>query len=526
MGKSPPSWERTFPGHGYRRMAVPPHPQGNADRNLLFGILALQMDFISRDELVAGMRAWVLDKSKGLGGVLVRQGALRQDLYAALAIMVAEHLEVHGNDAQKSLRALGSVGALRHDLQGIADADVQASLAHVPEHRAAQEPSTVGRPTPAGTRYRISGLAAALLVGVIAASAATVWLQREQARQEIDAALRQAEASNRRSLADQSIRDALDQAEQARAELQAMLNQPGGVFALLNEPARWDAQVQAARAAVERARAATADAADAGIQDSIRQLDKLVRQDDDDRKTALFLEKIRLDRSTAGDPGLDNEGAARAYPQVFVAARFAIYDNTREVGARIVDSAIKDQWVAALDDWAGVALRVKQYDRVGQLVAMARDADPDPQWRDKVRQAKVLFDPEALADLSRKAPADKLSPQIISLIVTFLPKDRPERESLLRSGLIRFPGDFWLNLQMATEMQASNLTEAIGVARVAVVVRPHSAAAYNHLGTMLGKQGRLDEAVGAFEMALRIEPKSAPIRNNLAGLLHDHKRLP
>jgi hypothetical protein len=32
-----------------------------ADRNLLFGVLALQMDFIDRDALVKAMNAWVLD---------------------------------------------------------------------------------------------------------------------------------------------------------------------------------------------------------------------------------------------------------------------------------------------------------------------------------------------------------------------------------------------------------------------------------------------------------------------------------
>jgi hypothetical protein len=37
-----------------------------SDRNLLFGILALQMDFISRDALIAAMNAWVLDKAKPL----------------------------------------------------------------------------------------------------------------------------------------------------------------------------------------------------------------------------------------------------------------------------------------------------------------------------------------------------------------------------------------------------------------------------------------------------------------------------
>src|SRR5438552_4022178 len=36
-----------------------PMPGSASDRNLLFGILDLQMDFISRDQLVAAMYAWV-----------------------------------------------------------------------------------------------------------------------------------------------------------------------------------------------------------------------------------------------------------------------------------------------------------------------------------------------------------------------------------------------------------------------------------------------------------------------------------
>jgi hypothetical protein len=42
-------------------------PSVHAERNLLFGILAVQMDFISRDALIAAMHAWVLDKVKPLG---------------------------------------------------------------------------------------------------------------------------------------------------------------------------------------------------------------------------------------------------------------------------------------------------------------------------------------------------------------------------------------------------------------------------------------------------------------------------
>jgi len=64
------------------------------------------MDFISRDQLVAGMNAWVLEKSKPLGHILVEQKVLRVDLHAALHTMVEKHLEVHGQDAAKSLAAL------------------------------------------------------------------------------------------------------------------------------------------------------------------------------------------------------------------------------------------------------------------------------------------------------------------------------------------------------------------------------------------------------------------------------------
>ena len=42
-------------------------------------ILALQLDFISRDLLVAAMNAWVLAKDRSLGGILLERGAFSQD---------------------------------------------------------------------------------------------------------------------------------------------------------------------------------------------------------------------------------------------------------------------------------------------------------------------------------------------------------------------------------------------------------------------------------------------------------------
>jgi serine/threonine-protein kinase len=107
-----------------------PCPAG-ADRNLLFGILALQMDFIRRDDLIAAMNAWVLDKTKSLGQILLAQQALRPEKHELLEALVRAHLEMHGQDPQRSLAALSAVGPVRGDLQQMADADVQASLVHV-----------------------------------------------------------------------------------------------------------------------------------------------------------------------------------------------------------------------------------------------------------------------------------------------------------------------------------------------------------------------------------------------------------
>jgi formylglycine-generating enzyme required for sulfatase activity/serine/threonine protein kinase len=127
----------------------------------LFGILALQMDFISRDALIAAMNAWVLDKAKPLGQILLEQQALAVERHALLNALVQEHLKLHGNDPAKSLAAVSSVGSVRHDLAQIADPDLEHSLAHVSAARHqgadswATQAGSVGAATSQGLRFRI-----------------------------------------------------------------------------------------------------------------------------------------------------------------------------------------------------------------------------------------------------------------------------------------------------------------------------------------------------------------------------------
>jgi serine/threonine-protein kinase len=135
----------------------------SSDRNLLFGILALQMDFITRDALVAGMNAWVLQKNRPLGDLLVEQGALAAADQALLEPLVRRHVEQHGGDASKSLASLSSVDWIGPALEpvGKADRDVQETLAKIQQGQSATDPNETaiasypGLSTPGGIRYRI-----------------------------------------------------------------------------------------------------------------------------------------------------------------------------------------------------------------------------------------------------------------------------------------------------------------------------------------------------------------------------------
>jgi hypothetical protein len=104
-------------------------PKAQGDRNLLFGILALQMDFISRDALIVAMHAWVLNKSRPLGEILVEQGALAVNRRSILSALVDEHVAQHEGDPQQSLAALRLPPAVQQDLEQFADPEVNASLA-------------------------------------------------------------------------------------------------------------------------------------------------------------------------------------------------------------------------------------------------------------------------------------------------------------------------------------------------------------------------------------------------------------
>jgi serine/threonine-protein kinase len=131
-----------------------------ADRNLLYGILALQADLISRDALINAMSAWTLAKLRPLGDILLEQGAFDPEAHALVEALVKKSLARHDGNVEQSLAALSSIGTARQQLEQLGDPDLNASLPRVSAARERDDSSTkqdvtVGTPTSSGLRFRI-----------------------------------------------------------------------------------------------------------------------------------------------------------------------------------------------------------------------------------------------------------------------------------------------------------------------------------------------------------------------------------
>jgi tetratricopeptide (TPR) repeat protein len=359
------------------------------------------------------------------------------------------------------------------------------------------------------------------LVAVLGGSAGIVWYQHEQNRRATEAALRAAAEGRKLALAEQGVAEALQQAEDTRRELHQILRQPGGVFGLLNDPARWQALTQAARGSLQRAAALLANAGPRARAELGRhkwRLEAEVGRDDADRTLALRLEKIRLDRAALVEGKFDYAQAEREYPRAFQRAGLGQPgDAVAAVAARIRGSAIKEQLVAALDDWAWISRYPR---RKAWLLAVARRADPDS-WSNRIRDLKVWHDRAALQRLAQEAKVEKLSPQLLTVLGMMLRVTGGDAVSLLKAAQVRYPQDFWLNYELGLALRVRKQAgEAVGYYRVALALRPNTSTVYVNLAWVLLDKGDLDEAIACYQKAVALDPKYALAHHHLGLALH------
>src|SRR5215468_5279752 len=100
-------------------------------RDLLFGLLALQVGLVDQGQLVAAFQAWTRDKARPLAEHLVARGDLDAEQRAGVAAMVGLHLKRHGDAVERSLAAIPAGRSTFESLARIGDPVIDATLAQV-----------------------------------------------------------------------------------------------------------------------------------------------------------------------------------------------------------------------------------------------------------------------------------------------------------------------------------------------------------------------------------------------------------
>ena len=101
-----------------------------AERNLLFGLLALQNGLINQGQLVAAFQAWTLDKARALADHLLALGHLNDAQRAVVEAMADLHVAKHG-DVERSLAAIPAGRSTHESLARLGDPDIEDTLTHV-----------------------------------------------------------------------------------------------------------------------------------------------------------------------------------------------------------------------------------------------------------------------------------------------------------------------------------------------------------------------------------------------------------
>ncbi|HEY7423919.1 MAG TPA: protein kinase [Gemmataceae bacterium] len=296
--------------------------------------------------------------------------------------------------------------------------------------------------------------------------------------------------------------------------------------AALQEAERWQQEEKWSEAlsAVRRAQGVLGGfGAEAALKQQIAQRGR-------DVEMAQRLEETRLQYTTVKDGHFDWDACIASYAAAFQWYGLDVENlEPAEAGERIRAQSIHRQLVTALDHWAFLLTNRNDRDRVKQLLAVARAADPDP-WRDRLRDYLEGKDPKALSELVASAQPDELPPAT-AVVLAKLTRETPEAERvaiLLRQLWRRHPNDFWVNHELAYCLQflrTPRLEEAIPFYTAAIALRPQSPGVHINLGYALHDKGHLDEAIAEYREAIQIQKDYVMAHLNLGYALRDKGRL-
>jgi hypothetical protein len=109
-----------------------------ADREILFGLLALQNGLVGRDDLVTAFQIWMKDKTQTLAQILQQRTSGLPAEFELLQRLVELHITKHGQDPQQSLASLSSLDSVINELQQLGNADIEATFMQIGQDQRSQ----------------------------------------------------------------------------------------------------------------------------------------------------------------------------------------------------------------------------------------------------------------------------------------------------------------------------------------------------------------------------------------------------
>jgi tetratricopeptide (TPR) repeat protein len=234
----------------------------------------------------------------------------------------------------------------------------------------------------------------------------------------------------------------------------------------------------------------------------------------DDLKLVVRIEEARIRQTDiVKDDQVDPAFTDAEYVKIFQENGIDV-DNLdpTETAAHLRTRAIRVELAAALDDWAVLRSGMRKKDDVSwkALLATARLVDPDP-WRDRFRDVLEKGDRQSLVEIAGSAELSRLSAASLHRLATVLRfwGDLDKAVAVLAKARMRYPGDFWINEDMAVDLvllHGLDRPAALPYFAIAVAIRPESPGAQLNFGIALRSNGLLDQAVDAFRVAVRLKP--------------------
>ncbi|QGJ68738.1 Hypothetical protein PBC10988_3990 [Planctomycetales bacterium 10988] len=100
----------------------------NIEQDLLFGIFAVQTNFLSEEELITVLNDWLVKPADDLGQLLIERGDLDQEAHDLLQALVQKHLVTHKDPSSIGPLSIKTSPSLHHHLQKLRHPALKDSL--------------------------------------------------------------------------------------------------------------------------------------------------------------------------------------------------------------------------------------------------------------------------------------------------------------------------------------------------------------------------------------------------------------